>query len=218
MEQIGYIQKERLNLRKGINSIEEILASNLYFGDREVVENFEDSIQPVCSAMIITPNRKVLTINKTTKSTGNTSPEKDKTLLYVGGHLSVEDHNKYSNLETFFKGMLREVKEELNIDLKKNAVCLGVIGTYTPDTEKSQKHIGIIFTVLVDKEFETSFTDGKCKFVDYEDLKNIDNLESWSTLLYKHILPPTFSFMREKELAKIDLAKKFREKNNNKEI
>ena len=213
MEQIGYIQKENLNLRKGINNIEDILASKIYFGDRNVVENSEDSVQPVCCAMIYTRNEKVLTVNKTAKSTGSVSPEKDKTLLYVGGHLSVEDHNKNSNLETFFKGMLREVKEELNIDLKTCALCLGAVGTYTPDTIKSQKHLGIIFTIEVEKEFETSFTDGKCKFVDYKDIKNICNLESWSTLLYKHILPPTFSFMREKEFAKIDLAKNFRKKN-----
>lgn len=35
----------------------------------------------------MTKSGKILTVNKTAKATGKISPEKDKTLLYVGGHL-----------------------------------------------------------------------------------------------------------------------------------
>ena len=72
-------------------------------------------------------------------------------MLYVGGHLSVEDYDKLSNLKTFFNAVTREVKEELNFDLKTESICLGVIGTYTPETEKSKNHMGIVFTVEIEK-------------------------------------------------------------------
>ena len=87
---------EKLNLKSGLNKIN-LDNSSILFGDREFVEQLKSFVQPICAAMILTKNGKILTINKTATSTGKISPEKDKTLLYVGGHLDISDKNEDSN-------------------------------------------------------------------------------------------------------------------------
>ena len=62
------------------------------------------------------------------------------------------------------------------------------MATYTPTTEKSAKHVGVIFPVVIEKEFDVKFSDGKCKFIEINKLKDIKNLEPWSELIAKNVL------------------------------
>ena len=117
MEKIGFIKKEETNLLHGLNSIEKLIKP-IEFDDREVVEERNDVVQPVCAGVVMTKSGKILTVNKTAKATGKISPEKDKTLLYVGGHLGFEDIAG-DVVTTFKNGMKREILEELNFEIKK---------------------------------------------------------------------------------------------------
>ena len=186
MEKIGYINKNNLNLANGLNSIDVLKEIEIQYESRDIVENQNDTVQPVCAGIIITKNNQILIINKNSKSTGNKSPEKDKTLLYIGGHLDITDTSK-SNLQTFANGMKREIEEELGLKIDINSVQTPIL-TYTPISEKSAKHLGILFPIIIENSFDTTFTDGKCKFVDIDSLDNITNFESWSEIILKEIV------------------------------
>ena len=185
MEKIGYIAKDKLGLCDGLNSIEKLKYTKILFDYRSKIELRNDVVQPVCAGVIITKDGYVLTLCKTNKSAGK-SLEKNSTLLYVGGHLDIEDSCK-SNINTFIKGMRREVLEEINIDIGNNNIYNPIV-TYTPTTETSAKHFGVIFPVVIEKCFDISFIDGECKFMKIEELSRIKNLESWSEIILKEIL------------------------------
>lgn len=51
MEKIGFIKKEETNLLHGLNSIEK-LTKPIEFDDREVVEERNDVVQPVCAVLL----------------------------------------------------------------------------------------------------------------------------------------------------------------------
>ena len=181
MEQIGFIEKNNLNLLNGLNSFDILSNLKIKFGDRDLLEQSNNTIQFICAGVVLTKNNQVMIINKHRSSTGNNSPEMGKTLLYVGGHLDILDFSK-DNYETFVNGMKREIFEELNLEINDANIKQPFL-TYTPTTEKSAKHLGIIFPVIIDKPFETNFTDGKCKFVSINSLHKIKNFESWSQII-----------------------------------
>ncbi len=186
MEKIGYIDKGSLILTSGLNSIDRLKNIEIHYGYRDIVEERKDVVQPVCAGVIITKDNQILIINKNSKSTGKISPEKDKTLLYVGGHLDISDMSN-SNTQTFTNGMKREIAEELGLEVK-DAETNNPILTYTPISEKSAKHLGVIFPIVIEKSFDTTFTDGKCKFVEIDSLENITNFESWSEIILNEIV------------------------------
>ena len=186
MEKVGYINKGNLSLTNGLNSIDELKDVKIEYGNRDAVEERNDVVQPICAGVIITKSEQILVINKNKKATSKISPEKDKTLLYIGGHLDISDTST-SNLHTFANGMKREVSEELGIEIKDASVG-NPISTYTPVSEKSARHLGVIFPIIIEKSFDTTFTDGKCKFVEISDLKNITNFETWSEIILKEIV------------------------------
>ena len=142
-------------------------------------------VQPVCAGCIITANGEILVINKTAKSTGQISPEKNKSLFYIGGHLDEADFTNGALLDTFRQGMQREIFEELGIVVETKFEPMII---YTPINEKSQKHVGIIFPVVLEKAFEPKFTDGKAHFVEFDKLNKIENFESWSQIILENIL------------------------------
>ena len=156
------------------------------FGFRDIVEEKDDVVQPICAGVMITKNKQILIINKNKKATSENSPEKNKTLLYVGGHLDISDTSQ-SNLQTFIAGMKREIAEEMGIEIEKSCILKPIL-TYTPINKKSAKHLGIIFPVIIDNSFDTTFTDGKCKFVDIDSLERINNFESWSLIILEEIV------------------------------
>ncbi len=184
MEKIGYFNVAKSNIKSGLNKLED-LCIELNFGDRDVVEAMDGVVQPICAGCILTASGKILVVNKSAKSTGEISPEKDKSLLYVGGHLDKEDFIDQSFHDTFLQGMQREIFEELGIKVNTKFKPLVV---YTPITEKSQKHVGIIFPIILEKEFEPKFTDGKTKFIEFSQLSEIRNFESWSNIIARELI------------------------------
>ena len=195
MEKIGYIDKGSLVLTSGLNSIDRLTDIEIQYGYRNVVEDRSDVIQPICAGVIITKDNQILIINKNSKSTGKISPEKDKTLLYVGGHLDISDMSN-SNIQTFINGMKREIAEELGIDVRSVETNNAIL-TYTPISEKSEKHLGVIFPIIIENSFDTTFTDGKCKFVNIDSLNKITNFESWSEIILSEIVRKGYSIERQ---------------------
>ena len=190
MEKIGYIKFDKTNLRYGINGFSQLMGS-INYNFRDLVEEMTDVVQPIPSAMIFTKNGKILAIEKTAKSTGEKSPEKGKTLLYVGGHLDEAD-KATDNLTIFKNTMLREIyeKDELGKDLS-NAKIGNPVVVYTPISEKSKKHVGIIFPIELEKEFEiTSNNEMKTiKFIELSRVNDLPNLEDWSKIAFEFLQP-----------------------------
>ena len=186
MEKIGYIKKNKISLKNGLNSIDVLKNIDVNFGDRDIIENRNDVIQIICAGVIISNDGQILIVKKSSKATGSNSPEKNKTLLYVGGHLDVSDISK-DNFHTFMLGMKREIQEETGLNILDKDINNPIL-TYTPINEKSSRHLGVIFPIIIDKSIQTPFSDGKCKFVDIDSLKGIENFESWSEIILKEIV------------------------------
>ena len=194
MEKIGYIDKSNLILTSGLNSIDRLKDIEIQYGYRDIIEDRIDVVQPVCAGVIITKDNQILIINKSSKSTGKISPEKNKTLLYIGGHLDICD-NSNSNIQSFTHGMKREIIEEIELTIQDSQICTPIV-VYTPTNEKSERHLGIIFPVFIENSFDTAFTDGKCKFISIDNLNKIKNFESWSNIIFKEIIQKISTFQK----------------------
>lgn len=205
MEKIGYIPRDDLkrifNTNKTFSAAGDFSASfrNLRFGPRKEIEANSDYIQPIPIAVIANEDRtKVLVIRKNESNTGLVSPELKKDLLYVGGHIRIEDMlNWHCPIMDIFKNALvRELNEELGISVSKDLLRQKPAVFYTPDGDKSDKHVAICFFIQLseDTKFhldanELVLNRGKSKsgrFVDVRDII-IDpySLEDWSKLIMK---------------------------------
>lgn len=187
MEKIGFYYTAALKLKSGINNVDICNSHVLHYGYRDEVEESTNTVQPICTGALITKDGKILTIQKTDKSVGKISPEKHKTLLYVGGHLDLKDKD-YITTNAFMNCARREIKEELDVDIYKNCdEILKTFAVYCPTTTKSAKHFGVIHTIILNEEFEPHFTDGKAEFVPIAKLSQVDNLEDWSKYIIDEI-------------------------------
>ena len=185
MEKIGYIKKDNINFNLGLNSIFDC-NNCIEFGNRFLVEHRTDVVQFICAGVIMTKDNKILVVRKRVGETSKDSPERNKALLFVGGHLDSSDMDK-TTMQTFKNGMKREVFEELGVIFKDEQIGNPVI-TYTPTSIKDSKHMGIMFPIIINKPFNAEFSDGKCKFVDIAELNKINNFEPWSEILLKRVL------------------------------
>jgi len=186
MEKIGFIEKEKISLRDGFNSIDRLKNVEIKYADRDLVEERNDVVQLICAGVIMTTDNQILIVNKSKESTGEQSPERNKTLLYIGGHLDISD-NSESNMQTFKAGLKREIIEEIGLNIKDDEICSPFV-TYTSTPEKSAKHLGIIFPVVIEKSFDVSFIDGKSKFVNISGLSEVENFGSWSEIVLEEIV------------------------------
>jgi thymidylate kinase len=214
MERIGYIEPQK-NIFDQLathrffpidnNPLDEMLGE-MKFALRDKVEQHSEFIQPIPIAVFTEKShRKVLTIKKQSKVVSADSPEKGKTLLYVGGHSRTEDRtDKISgNILAICRYTLqREVKEEIGATYSFDDIVPCLI--YTPDTEKSKKHIAVCFVVEINDidEFklrldaeELVLNRGKSKSGSFQEIDAIvatewRSLEPWSQEICKHILRP----------------------------
>jgi len=182
VERIGYISLPNSILdvmgKKKIFPITDIEFNNhletINFKSREDVEKNALWIQPIPIVVITNTERtKVLAVKKRTKAISSDSPEKDKILLYIGGHSRSEDSTE-SNSSDFLSvcryTLRREINEELGISIAIDDIIPFII--YTPNTPKSKQHIGICFLV------ETNINDIKLKIDEEELILNRGKSES----------------------------------------
>jgi 8-oxo-dGTP pyrophosphatase MutT (NUDIX family)/predicted ATPase len=207
MERIGYVTPaiSKLETLEENTTFENIDVAKFFgkisFDSREIVENTNSWLQPVPIAVITDHKReRVLTVKKRTNTVSSDSPERDKLLLYVGGHSRAEDSTDI-NSDDFLSicryTLRREVKEELGISVALNEVSPFII--YTPNAPKSKKHIAICFLLELDIDqikldvdaTELMLHKGKSKSGQFQNVKEFlhregSEMESWSVEIAKH--------------------------------
>lgn len=205
MERIGYFPKTD-RIKNLFNNSNIIPLSNiksvippLLFDFRDIVEKNDEFVQPIPIAVILNKEKdKVLVIKKSKSAVSQDSPEKDKELIYVGGHSRFEDKTA-SNMNDFLSicqtTLKREIKEEIGISIALNGIepfCL-----YIQSAHNSKKHMAVCFIVQVDEDSiklrldpqELVLNKGTSKSGKFIQLKEIaDNplLEDWSKSILKY--------------------------------
>lgn len=119
------------------------------FSKRGNVEQ-SDFVQPIAIAVLTNRTRdRVLVLKKRAQSTGESSPEAFRPLLYAGGHIRKEDSfDTTKNIEAFSNALEREIEEELGLRIAPKRDSCFVI--YTPLNERSNKHVAICFVLDLD--------------------------------------------------------------------
>ncbi len=208
VEKIGYIPISDL--------IEFIDKSKFYFNDirhknisikydmRNKVELDPDKIQPIPIVCITNKARdRLLILKKKEDSLGIKSPEKNKTLVYAGGHVRKED-NVDGDDEDFLAiiktTLMREIYEELGISF--SPVENNPLVIWVKNIPKSKQHLAMCFLI------ETDLDNLALKFDDYEfvqktsgsksgkiislhDLKE-ETIESWGRIILEEIFHMRF--------------------------
>lgn len=216
IERIAYFEKnEKLNkliCSKNIFSYDELECSlpELKFDMRDMVEYNSNYLQPLPVAIITNSNKdKILAVKKSKTAVSTSSPEKDKILLYVGGHSRVEDMTEamsHDLLSICRSTLKREVKEEIGISIALNEISPFCI--YVSGNERSEKHLAVCFLVSLDEEGiklsldsqELKLKKGKSKsghFLSVEELAKEEGLEEWSKLILSHCFKIDFSDNRQ---------------------
>jgi len=155
IEKVGYFDsKIKDDLRYGINNLPSLKKLKLKFENRDKVEA-KDCIQPIAIAIITNKTRtKVLVVKKSPKRTSIQSPEKDKLLVYIGGHVRKEDE-KGEVLKTIEQAIHREIQEEIGESISIQNSKPFII--YTPTSKVSHKHAAFCYIIemdLDDKKFK----------------------------------------------------------------
>lgn len=199
-EKIGYFLDTVVGrLKNGINDFELIDTRSMFFGERHIVEE-EKYVQPVAIAVITDAKREhVLVFRKNENKTTKDSPEHNRMLLYLGGHLRQEDkfNENEKNIATIKRALQREIKEELNETVTVDDQQPFLI--YTPVSEKSKKHLAICFVIEMDLEGR-KFNPTREEFVQKSASSKsgnvvniwtvpefIDELESWSRVILTNV-------------------------------
>lgn len=171
----------------------------IMFDLRSAVEKNNLLLQPLPIAVITNREKsKVLVIKKNKAVVSQNSPERDRILLYIGGHSRYEDATDLTS-DDFIgickTALKRELKEELGISIALSETNPFYI--YTPTNETSKKHLAVCFLVMVDEDGlklqldsnELVQNKGKSKsgkFLPIPELAEETGYEEWSTEILKH--------------------------------
>lgn len=209
-EKIGYFfETFSIALKPGINDYEIIQSRILFFGQRNIIEN-ESYIQPIVIAVITDSDRKnVLVLKKNEQKTEKDSPEYNRMLLYLGGHIRQEDRHEANedNIVTIKRALQREIKEELSLTITVGNQEPFLI--YSPVSSKSKKHLAICFIIEMDlenrkfhptrEEFIHKSPNSKSgTIVKVKDLPEIiDEFEPWSLYILSHVFNMSMTLFNE---------------------
>ena len=202
-EKVGYVDRSVLLPEEHSNFNEDEflkLRGKIKFAPRDMVESDPSMIQPIPILVITNPEyTKVLVVRKNRKSTSDNSPEKQKTLLYVGGHMREEDLADKSddeNLKQLVSHTLaREVQEEINYNYyPTNGEDSKLFPIWVRDGTKSEQHVAICHVIERNVENmkvllnENEFTRGSSSGI-FMEIKSIEEskLESWSKEILKRV-------------------------------
>lgn len=205
MEHVGFLLKNDSLvdiLKKGpilsYSELEPVLPK-LNFSLRSTVEQNDRLLQPIPVAIITNRTKdKVLVIKKNKSAVSSESPERDKMLLYVGGHSRYEDATDLisdDSLTIFRRTLKREIKEEIGISIALDEIVPFCI--YTPTNEISRKHLAVCFLVSIDEDGlklhldsqELLLNKGKSKsgrFFSLFELTGESDFEDWSREILRY--------------------------------
>ena len=206
-EKIGYVEIDVISsIRETVFNyldLEKKMGNCLSFDFRDSVEPNKELVQFIPIAVVKDRNSsRVLTGRKAAKATSTGSPEKDKMLLYFGGHVREEDKTLFdspTDLDVFKQALYREIKEEIGLDIdcaEMNPKCIWV------RDGRSNCHLAIVFLVERNLDHVKPIIDGD-EFVrgekrattptghlaDADELRDeYGNLDSWSQNIITHVL------------------------------
>lgn len=202
-EKIGFFNSNYrdIGLSIGINDTSAVKTQSLNFLTRDEVEK-RDVIQPIPIAVVTNEKKdKVLILKKQDKSISANSPERNKMLIYAGGHMRKEDklEDDSDNVLDVAKTTLsREIKEELGLSIMPDDTEPFLI--YSPDNEISRKHLAICYVITADLDNikfrldkrEIVQKKGKSKSGKILPIKDIvekhkEDLEEWSQYILEKI-------------------------------
>jgi predicted NUDIX family phosphoesterase len=172
-------------LKQGFNPASESLVtsllenSQLFFMQRDLAENDPNYKQLIPYVVFQSPKGFF------SYQRGNASSETRLRMLRslgVGGHIEKEDGDIGQN--SYFKGLWRELKEEVGIDPSINIKLLGFIND--DSNEVGKVHLGIVHLYQLEtsdlESKELNLTD--CKFSSISKIKEEEeSFETWSRLL-----------------------------------
>lgn len=205
MERVGYFAKNDMLmdiLKNGpilYHSVLDPVLPKLKFDLRNNVEENSQLLQPLPVAIITNKAKdKVLVIKKNKSAVSSDSPERDRILLYVGGHSRYEDATDLisNNFLTICKTALkREIKEEIGISVALDEIIPFYI--YTPTNEISSRHLAVCFLVSIDEDGlklhldpqELILNKGRSKsgrFFSLLELAGESNYEEWSKEILRY--------------------------------
>lgn len=171
----------------------------LEFNLRSFVEDNDQLLQPIPVAIIANKTKdKVLVIKKNKTAVSSDSPERDRILLYVGGHSRYEDATDLTSndfLAICKTALKREIKEEIGISVALDEIEPFYI--YTPSNESSKKHLAVCFLICVDEDGlklhldsqELVLNKGKSKsgkFLPLSEFTEESDYEEWSKEILRH--------------------------------
>lgn len=201
IEKIAYFSSEDLprKLKSGINSFDLLNDLVLSYGDRDQIEK-SNNIQPIPVAVITSEdNKKVLVVKKNSESLESKSPEKDKYITWIGGHVRREDSIKVDNIfDTFKNALEREIQEEIGIDFSLSNHSQQPFLVYTPNGAKSMKHLAVCFHIKMNENTKLYFNShelmdktSNSKYGKFHEISLLefesDKFEDWSIEIIKEV-------------------------------
>ncbi len=199
VERVGYFKRQDLAKQFG-NKTHWRLAEfdpvpELCYGPRDEVEDDVSLVQPV--PIVVVTNKahdRVLVVKKKATSTSRDSPERDRLLAYLGGHIRTEDnmHGPHEDIKSISSATLsREIQEELSLSLTisdEDPLCIWV-----RNNARSEAHLALVYLYEVDfdhlafklDEYEFVQKTGKSRsgrILPVADLR-IEDMEDWSRII-----------------------------------
>jgi predicted NUDIX family phosphoesterase len=217
-EKIGYIPRDVLS-----DSLPEFFGYNeainsdirMLYGVRTVVESDDQKVQPLPIVVITNKERnRVLLVKKNKDSVSNNSPEKNKNLLYLGGHIRQEDEYQTKSkemLDIIRLSLHREVKEEVNISIVPSEKQEDIFCIWNRDNPKSSRHLAVCYIFEIDfdttkfqlakDEFMVASNSKSGKVIAIEEIRKMnteapDGFEAWSRVIMEKV----FGIMQQEKL------------------
>lgn len=205
-EKVGYITvtqtlEKMLDVQSiGFTDVLEEHLKKIKFDKRLNVEKDIGKIQPIPIVVLIDADNqnRIYVVKKRNESLSKNSTEKNKLLLYIGGHIRVEDvvkGRKGDYLQTCRVALQREVKEELGISI--------ALGDTRPiyiygKGEQERHHIAICYRYPIQTDglkmtmdahelIKNTGTTKSGRFLEIADIVDgKEEIEQWSAMILNH--------------------------------
>ncbi|MBT1247224.1 MULTISPECIES: NUDIX domain-containing protein [unclassified Thermosipho (in: thermotogales)] len=148
------------------------------FVDRNTAEN-DEAIRQVIPYIILRENNKFLLFKRTTAQ--GEKRLHNKITIGVGGHINTED--SVDPIEALKKGMLREINEEVDVEIK-NIEYLGLINV--TDNPVSRVHVGLCYIADV-KYFGLKEKEKFIEIFSNNPGKYFEEMEGWSKVVVQSL-------------------------------
>jgi predicted NUDIX family phosphoesterase len=182
LEELGVFQGISLEVQKYLPVV--TARSNIVYLNRTEAEQDRRFKQLIPYVLIVCGDR-ILRYRR-----GKGGPETRLHGFYsvgIGGHISEEDNELFSQGPGYQEGMQRELKEEVDIEAG-NAPAVGLIND--DSTEVGYVHFGVVHILRVTDEGVAGRRSGIVapEFVPVaEAVKNLEAYESWSRFCLEHV-------------------------------